>query len=618
MFEISQEDIYNIQTDLLGQYRSFTREQIGIIQYEQSGDIVACPGSGKTTVLIAKIAILLKKFNEKEQNQGICVITHTNVGVEEILSKLRSLGINQVSYPHFIGTIHEFLNSFFAIKAYSILSKNDKFFFLENDDYKVQFERYFNKYKPAYWKYTPPFSAIEKTRLSINNDENISLIGFEDKSYRSELLNTFKDMFYSGYLRHSDTITLAKYYVNKHSRGLKKAFESRFKYFFVDETQDTSVDQYGIIENLFDENLTTIIQRFGDPYQALYNLYYGEPDAWIPSVEERMEIATSNRFGENIAKILRTTCIERYDHLTGSELVESIEPHIFLYNDPSKVLNTYCRVIDSLNLPLSKNKVYAVAQHHNAVSVFFENYQKVINDKKNRSGFAECLNQTYKIMSRTLRSKDSGTGKLRYSSNRLDELLNKEYPILHSNFRSCLIKIIKKTYLTEDTSSEIEQLEDIYGKMIKDSFKFEIENDELAYDISRIKDCILNSVKDNNLTIPTDANIYHHNETMVYLNTVHGVKGETHQATLLLESEINREEFSDLTDILPYLFGGHDIHLAKEQGIKDTLKLAYVALSRPTHFVGIAMKEENLTQEDVETANRYGWKIIKVEEYELV
>lgn len=617
MFEITGEDIAEIQTVLLGQYKRFTSEQTNIIQYERSGDIVACPGSGKTTVLIAKIAILLKKIKEENSNDGICIITHTNVGVDEILNKLKILGISQVSYPHFIGTIHEFLNSFFAIKAYSRFSKNDRFYFMENEEYKVHFARFFEKHKPMGWSVQAPFRAVDRTKLSINGDDEISLVGYEDKSYRNELLNTFKDMFHSGYLRHSDTIALSKYYVDKNSNRLGNAFESRFKYFFIDETQDTSIEQYDIILKLIEGNHQTIVQCYGDPYQALYNLYYGEPDAWNPPIEERKEIATSNRFGENIAKILRTTCIERYDHLVGSEMVSSLAPHILLYSDPLKVLEVYCRIVESCNFPASKNKIYAVAQHHNAVLAYHENYQRVKSDTKNSTSFADCLNEVYKVLSRTLRRKDRSVGgRLKYSPNRIDDLLRHEFPIEHGDLRSNLTKIIRQVFLSNDFTSEFKQFSLLYENLLKEGFGVKIGDEEVNSDIDLIRSYILKSPNTNKNPQSFDNNIYQYNDISVHLNTVHGVKGETHLATLLLESTVNREELSDLTDIMPFLLGNYDKSLIQQTEIKDTLKLAYVALSRPTDFVGIALKEEHMTPEDIIAATEYGWKVVRVEDYE--
>ncbi|KUP25931.1 hypothetical protein [Paenibacillus sp. DMB5] len=96
------------------------------------------------------------------------------------------------------------------------------------------------------------------------------------------------------------------------------------------------------------------------------------------------------------------------------------------------------------------------------------------------------------------------------------------------------------------------------------------------------------------------------------LNNIHGVKGETHFATLLLES--TRDGESDMSKIFSFLAGTHQPELIEESLVKDTLKLAYVALSRPRYFAGVAMHEGNISDQNIQDAIRHGWRIVKVEE----
>ena len=64
----------------------FDSEKIAIIECNETKDIKACPGSGKTTALLAKLIILANRM-PLPNNQGICVLTHTNVAIDEIKSK---------------------------------------------------------------------------------------------------------------------------------------------------------------------------------------------------------------------------------------------------------------------------------------------------------------------------------------------------------------------------------------------------------------------------------------------------------------------------------------------------------------------------------------------------
>lgn len=80
-----------------------------------STDVQACPGSGKTTLVGLKLMLLLENWHDAYS--GICVLTHSNVGIAEILSRVGSdvAGSKLLSYPHFIGTIQDFTNTFLAL-----------------------------------------------------------------------------------------------------------------------------------------------------------------------------------------------------------------------------------------------------------------------------------------------------------------------------------------------------------------------------------------------------------------------------------------------------------------------------------------------------------------------
>ena len=78
-------------------------------------DVQACPGSGKTTIVAAKLLIIEKKL--RSADMGVCVLTHTNVARNEIISRIEShpSGFRLTQYPNFIGTIQEFINRYLAI-----------------------------------------------------------------------------------------------------------------------------------------------------------------------------------------------------------------------------------------------------------------------------------------------------------------------------------------------------------------------------------------------------------------------------------------------------------------------------------------------------------------------
>ena len=84
--------------------------RIQILKNMNSVDIHACPGSGKTTILVAKLAILSRKW--KWQNRGICVLSHTNVAREEIEERLGTLNVGKKTI--ILSAFYRDISSFFG------------------------------------------------------------------------------------------------------------------------------------------------------------------------------------------------------------------------------------------------------------------------------------------------------------------------------------------------------------------------------------------------------------------------------------------------------------------------------------------------------------------------
>jgi hypothetical protein len=89
--------------------------QRAFLSANQSCDVQAAPGNGKTTLLVAKLALLSRSWTSR--SQGVCVISHTNAAREEVENKLfpHPAASAFLSYPHFIGTVTAFLDRFIAL-----------------------------------------------------------------------------------------------------------------------------------------------------------------------------------------------------------------------------------------------------------------------------------------------------------------------------------------------------------------------------------------------------------------------------------------------------------------------------------------------------------------------
>ena len=86
-FEINDDEIEKVYEILFNKERNFEEEKQKIIKSFESCCIEAVPGSGKTTTLVAKLMILAEKLNKGNYEKGICILTHTNIGIDIIKEK---------------------------------------------------------------------------------------------------------------------------------------------------------------------------------------------------------------------------------------------------------------------------------------------------------------------------------------------------------------------------------------------------------------------------------------------------------------------------------------------------------------------------------------------------
>jgi hypothetical protein len=98
-------------------------------------------------------------------------------------------------------------------------------------------------------------------------------------------------------------------------------------------------------------------------------------------------------------------------------------------------------------------------------------------------------------------------------------------------------------------------------------------------------------------------------EVQIHLGSVHSVKGETHAATLVLDSYFHKHHLKELK---PWLLGTKQGGFKQADRTLKRLRLHYVAMTRPAHLLCLAMRSDALTEADHVALAARGWKIIPV------
>lgn len=532
-----------------------------VIKSMESRDIVACPGSGKTTALLAKLIILSRKMPFKN-NKGICVLTHTNVAIDEVKEKLGDKASELLSYPNFIGTIQSFVDKYLAIPAsYKYYGRKPSV--IDTHKFNAQFEKTFNNIFRGWGKGFKAF--CERNRVSISDlrlsiDDNNLYKGNKvfifkndsDKKYEKKLKVVFNTLIKSGIFRFEMAIELAFKYISEYENELKPLLTERFRFVFVDEMQDTNSIQMDILSKAFDTD-NTVFQCFGDPKQAIYDSLFGEEANWIP--HNPLFITSSKRFNSKIAKVTDCIALDPYK-MVGTDAMKNLHPPIIITykdNDVSKVLEIFARIIMHYNLQKDEKSIFKAVgmvkgKDKLGIKDYYLSFDK-INNKKNsntdyphlhmyltkisrdvlvkagaKAYYSRFINAILKVLRLSeIKTRDgsffSKTSFLKYMNENDERLFNKVH-ILFARF----------IMLIENEKDILKPFKQLMVIILKRLFNINITS------------IILEFLDDNIISVePTvhqsqllAGNNFEFDNVQIEIDTVHGVKGQTHTATLYL------------------------------------------------------------------------------------
>ena len=546
---------------------SFDIEREKIIKSMESCYIESVPGSGKTTTLVIKLLILADKLSKGDYEKGICVLTHTNVGINIIKKKLGKKGDILFNYPNFVGTLQSFIDIYLAIPSYK--EKFKKQVILIDDDYS---DKYINVNKLKWY--------LEKNKIELKNVyydfRKEIFVGTKLKDKNKVSYKSLYSRIEKGILKYSEAIQLGKIYLDKHPI-LKKYFSERFSLVLVDEMQDTKETAFEILETLFDKK-KTIVQYIGDSNQNINN----GTENWNKEESAiRHNMSLSKRCGENIAEFL--SIIKNEDNkVKVNKEIQDFKPILFLYNEKillenekngdNVIFDKYIEVIKSRNLDMKEKPIFKVIgrigkkrDEENKVSIYnyFKNFQSKSNPNKD-------------VLFETVKNRNNFQSSTKQIIHRIKNEMN--YFLRKNKIEYDLNDILK------DDKNKIELHLIIYNYLKRKNI------DELNLKINnfleeKIEDKIDNkfNFEDKIFCKDEEENVYSKNGIKLEIDTVNGVKGETHTATLYLETFFQK---NDVENFFKDFFENKEI---KKQA-KERNNYLYVGCSRPKYLLCIACK----------------------------
>jgi hypothetical protein len=644
-----------------------TDRRLEILKSNETLDIEACPGSGKTTLLVAKLAILARHWTDRRR--GICVLSHTNVARREIEQRLgnTAAGRRLLSYPHFVGTIHGFVDEFLALPW--LRSIGYPVGIIDNERCEDHRRRLLNL---AQFGALSSYVSRREAAGHINVVSNWTVVSPEFAILKENGTPEFKDAskpaarqlsklaekcVMDGYHRYDEMFMWAHNLLDQIPE-VRDGIRERFPLLFIDEVQDNSELQSVLLFRLLTEGDDSVVrQRFGDANQAIYQnagQTEGATTDQFPDGAIRRDLPNSHRFGQEIGGFanplaLDPQCLVGCGPCKGICTSDTNGKHaIFLFDDHTirHVITTYARYLLGLfsDQELRMGIFTAVGGVHRAsdqedrlprsISHYWPDYDYELTASEPKPRTFE----QYVVAGRRL-AKEAGemhyiVEKIADGILHLVRILNPQADLSNRKRKHRYIlellaekPELRASYLDLVTALAIGGLnstaEEWNGKC-RDSLS------GIAEAISGLRgSCAeaneflewraLACGEQSSHRSQQHDNVFRYPQEnpklRIRVGSIHSVKGETHTATLVLDTFYRNHHLATLK---PWLLQQKSGKGTEKPTNLSRLKQHYVAMTRPSHLLCLAMREDAFSTEELTDLKNIRWRVGRVTEAEVI
>ena len=353
-----------------------TDEQKTIIDHAGSAFISACPGDGKTCVMVERARLLLKVGMT---GQGIAFLSFTNAAVSELEGRLRleSLLPSPV-FPHFIGTFDSFIWQYLVAPLGIPGCAAAPRLIPDKDQRRIQ-----------------PFDRAQELPLSCfdrTTGEMISpaarTFGFDastkpslKKAYETSARKNRERFLARGEVDFADTRTVvnARFGDLQLSACLSAALAARFREVIVDEAQDCNPADLEIINWLRRAGIVTKV--ICDPHQSIYEFRGGVTEQLFAfgqtfAVIDQLSMRGNFRSNDNICKAIATLRSKDarsvVDQALGKQRLDPTKIHVISYpgkSVPATVGGKFHEMLDQLKIDVASSPILAATRASGARAI---------------------------------------------------------------------------------------------------------------------------------------------------------------------------------------------------------------------------------------------------------
>jgi len=245
-----------------------TKDQRNAVEHDENTLIVACPGSGKTRALVAKLLRCLEEV--RGSSRRITCITYTNSAVYEIENRLKIYGKTGDEEYCDISTIHAFcLNHILQFFYWRLPEFKNGFTVLPSDS-----EKFREIVSSVCEDYGLTYKAHECFELLNRDTDGTPIITGEIND--NIALDFWNRLSKDNYIDFPNLIYYSFRLIVEWP-SIAHALACRFAWFLVDEFQDTSALQVEIFKHIAEIGKTKFF-LVGDPFQSIYGFAGARPD----------------------------------------------------------------------------------------------------------------------------------------------------------------------------------------------------------------------------------------------------------------------------------------------------------------------------------------------------
>ncbi len=543
------------------------------IAVQQDGNVLltACPGSGKTRVIIHKLAYELSKIDEHSKKR-VAALTFTVRASEEIFRRLNTMGIN--SGRVWSGTLHSFCLEW-IIKPHSCYLSELK------NGYSIADETFCTELIDAL-KAKYNLKSIDPISLRFNRDGSF----VEPKSIQRNLLKEYHEILKGKKLIDFELLLYYSYRLLVAHPKIQSTLSNLFKLICVDEYQDTQDLLYAIISLIIKAgNGNTSLFLVGDTDQAIY--------ASLGGVAKNMDEILAEINNLPITPLTLTgnyrTCqriIDFYSHFqTQKIIIEAVGKNAeenggITFNNTihhSKIVEEIARLIQlSLDKGIPEDEICVLVPQWWLVTTISKKLRAILPsvnfDASGLTPMSKNRENIWYKLSRLLLTKPNPkiySLRYRWAAELIDNFrtqTNAELDEKYLNERA-LLKLINS--IKSEETEGIDYLNDCFDQFVEaigiDYLRFVnlVESRKLFFDT------IEKRLNDPQFTMPSDTQTFksfYREMTGVIINTCVGVKGEEFETVIA---------YGLLNGYIPHwneIFSGNATEASK--------KLLYVICSR--------------------------------------